>query len=59
MAIMIDEKIGSGNKEIHNIPMSTAYNKARSIDCSEILTSTDNIAPSCKIKNKGVKTPKN
>ena len=59
MAIMIDEKIGGGNKEIHNIPMNTAYNKAKSIDCSEILTSADNIAPSCKIKNKGSKTPKN
>ena len=56
---MIDEKIGGGNKEIHNIPMNTAYNKAKSIDCSEILSSTDNIAPSCKTKNKDTKTSKN
>ena len=59
MAIMIDEKIGGGSKEIHNIPMNIAYNKAKSINCSEILTSADNTAPNCKTKNKGVKTPKN
>lgn len=60
MAIIIDEKICNSNKEIHNIPMNTTYNKVKNINCSEILTSTDSIIPTsnCKIKNKDIKHPK-
>lgn len=58
MAIMIDEKICGGNKELHNIPMNMAYNKAKT--CTEILTFADdiNIKSSCKTKSAGCKKSK-
>lgn len=60
MAIMIDEKICGGYKELHNIPfpMNMEYNKTKA--CAEILTSTDNISikSSCKAKAAGCKKSK-
>lgn len=60
MAIMIDEKICGGYRELHNIPvpMNMEYNKAKA--CAEILTSADNIniKSSCKAKSAGGKKSK-